>query len=62
MTICHDISFPNLFQNLAKNGADIIAVPLPFSSRTGKLHCYTLLRARLAIPNLNAQRKYLTNF
>ena len=121
MTICYDVRFPNLFQDLAKNGADIITVPSAFSNSTGKLHWHTLLRARaietgcfivapaqtgihsggrktfghsliispwgeviadankelcfinakfdlgqvkearLAIPNLNAQRKYLTN-
>jgi predicted amidohydrolase len=121
MTICYDVRFPNFFQGLAKNGADIITVPSAFSNNTGKLHWHTLLRARaietgcfilapaqtgihscgrktyghsliispwgeviadankelcfinakidldlvkearLAIPNLNAQRKYLTN-
>ena len=122
MTICYDIRFPNLFQDLAKNGAEIITVPSAFSINTGKLHWHTLLRARaietgcfivapaqvgthsngrqtyghsliispwgevladankelncintkinldhvkearIAIPNLNAQRKYSTNF
>ena len=46
MTICYDVRFPNLFQDLAKNGADIITVPSAFSNNTGKLHWHTLLRAR----------------
>ena len=122
MTICYDLRFPKLFQDLAINGAEIITVPSAFSKNTGKLHWHTLLRARaietgcfiiapaqtgthckgrktyghsliispwgkiiadakketnlinakinldivkearLAIPNLNAQRKYLTDF
>jgi len=46
MTICYDLRFPILFQDLAKNGAEIITVPSAFSNNTGKLHWHTLLRAR----------------
>ena len=46
MTICYDLRFPNLFQDLAKSGAEIITVPSAFSNNTGKLHWHTLLRAR----------------
>jgi len=46
MTICCDLKFPNLFQDLAINGAEIITVPSAFSKNTGKLHWHTLLRAR----------------
>ena len=46
MTICYDVRFPSLFQDLAKNGAEIISVPSAFSINTGKLHWHTLLRAR----------------
>jgi predicted amidohydrolase len=46
MTICYDLRFPNLFQDLAINGAEIITVPSAFSKNTGKLHWHTLLRAR----------------
>lgn len=46
MTICYDLRFPKLFQDLAINGAEIITVPSAFSKNTGKLHWHTLLRAR----------------
>ena len=46
MTMCYDVRFPSLFQDLAKNGAEIISVPSAFSINTGKLHWHTLLRAR----------------
>jgi hypothetical protein len=46
MSICYDLRFPNLYQGLAKNGAEIITVPSAFSINTGKLHWHTLLRAR----------------
>ena len=46
MTICYDVRFPKLYQDLAKNGAQIILVPSCFSSITGPDHWHTLLRAR----------------
>ena len=46
MTICYDLRFPNLYQDLAKNGAEIIAVPSAFSNITGPFHWHTLLKAR----------------
>ncbi len=46
MTICYDLRFPKLFQDLAINGAEIITVPSAFSKNTGKLHWHILLRAR----------------
>ena len=50
MTICYDLRFPNLYQDLAKNGAEIITVPSAFSNVTGPHHWHTLLKAR-AIEN-----------
>jgi predicted amidohydrolase len=46
MTICFDLRFPNLYQDLAKNGAEIITVPSAFSNVTGPYHWHTLLKAR----------------
>ena len=46
MTICYDVRFPSLYQDLAENGAHIITVPSAFSSLTGRIHWHTLLKAR----------------
>lgn len=46
MTICYDLRFPNLYQDLAQNGAEIITVPSAFSNITGPMHWHTLLKAR----------------
>ncbi len=46
MTICYDLRFPRLYQDLALNGAEIIVVPSAFSNVTGPVHWHTLLRAR----------------
>ncbi len=46
MTICYDVRFPNLYQDLASNGAEIIFVPSAFSNVTGPVHWHTLLKAR----------------
>ncbi len=46
LTICYDLRFPNLYQDLAVNGAEIIVVPSAFSNLTGAVHWHTLLKAR----------------
>ena len=46
MTICYDLRFPGLFQDLSLNGAEIIVVPSAFSNVTGPVHWHTLLKAR----------------
>jgi len=46
MTICYDVRFPILYQDLAFNGAEIIVVPSAFSNITGPVHWHTLLKAR----------------
>jgi len=46
MTICYDLRFPNLYQDLALNGAEIIVVPSAFSNFTGPDHWHILLKAR----------------
>ena len=49
-TICYDLRFPELFQLLARRGADVFMVPSAFTLQTGKDHWEVLLRAR-AIEN-----------
>ena len=46
MTICYDVRFPNLYQDLAENGANVITIPSAFSAVTGPIHWHTLLKAR----------------
>lgn len=46
MTICYDLRFPHLYRDLAKAGADYLAIPSAFTRQTGAAHWETLLRAR----------------
>lgn len=46
LTVCYDVRFPNLYQQLAAKGADIITVPSAFTKFTGNLHWEILLRSR----------------
>ena len=50
LSICYDLRFPELFRQLALNGADFIFIPSAFTLMTGKDHWYPLLQAR-AIEN-----------
>lgn len=50
LTVCFDLRFPSLFQQLTLAGANIITVPSAFTRVTGKAHWQTLLQAR-AIEN-----------
>ena len=50
MSICYDLRFPNLYQKLALNGANLITIPAAFTKVTGKAHWEVLTRAR-AIEN-----------
>jgi predicted amidohydrolase len=45
-SICYDMRFPELYQALAKQGAEIVVVPSAFTLQTGKDHWEPLLRAR----------------
>jgi nitrilase len=45
-SICYDLRFPELYQALAKQGAEVIVVPSAFTQQTGKDHWEPLLRAR----------------
>ena len=46
MTICYDLRFPQLYQDLAKAGASVMFIPSAFTVATGKAHWEILLRAR----------------
>jgi len=46
LTICFDIRFPDLYQHLRREGAEIIFVPSNFTFPTGAAHWETLLRTR----------------
>ncbi|ONG50599.1 carbon-nitrogen hydrolase [Pseudoroseomonas deserti] len=44
--ICYDLRFPELFQALRRQGAEVIMLPSAFTLQTGKDHWEPLLRAR----------------
>ncbi len=50
LAICYDLRFPELFNKLASQGAEIVVIPAAFAAYTGKDHWEVLLRAR-AIEN-----------
>ena len=50
LSVCYDLRFPELYRELARQGAEWIAVPSAFTRETGKDHWEVLLRAR-AIEN-----------
>jgi nitrilase len=45
-SICYDLRFPELYQELARQDAEVIFVPAAFTYQTGKDHWDILLRAR----------------
>lgn len=46
LSICYDVRFSALYRALAKNGAEMIAVPAAFTVPTGQAHWEVMLRAR----------------
>ncbi len=46
MTVCYDLRFPTLFQQIRDQGAEIITVPSAFTLTTGRAHWTPLIRAR----------------
>jgi len=46
LTICYDLRFAQLYRALAKQGAEILAIPAAFTVPTGEAHWEVLLRAR----------------
>lgn len=51
LTVCYDLRFPELYQELSIQGAQLFTVPSAFTAITGNAHWEILLRAR-AIENL----------
>jgi predicted amidohydrolase len=51
LSVCYDVRFPELYRELARRGARILAVPAAFTLHTGRDHWHVLLRAR-AVENL----------
>lgn len=50
LSVCYDLRFPELYRALARQGAELLAVPAAFTELTGRAHWQVLLRAR-AIEN-----------
>jgi len=50
LSVCYDLRFPELYRQLTKAGARVLAIPSAFTAETGKDHWHVLLRAR-AIEN-----------
>jgi deaminated glutathione amidase len=46
LTVCYDLRFPALFEELGRRSCDAIAVPAAFTVPTGKAHWHVLQRAR----------------
>ena len=46
LTICYDLRFPALFEELGRQRCDVIATPAAFTVPTGKKHWHLLQRAR----------------
>ena len=46
LSICYDVRFPALYQNLAQQGAVFMSAPAAFTRPTGELHWEILQRAR----------------
>ncbi|MFB0611495.1 carbon-nitrogen hydrolase family protein [Aurantiacibacter poecillastricola] len=46
LTICYDIRFPALFEELGRRSCDAIAIPAAFTVPTGRAHWHLLQRAR----------------
>jgi len=46
LTVCYDIRFPALFEELGRQSCDVIAIPAAFTVPTGKAHWHLLQRTR----------------
>jgi predicted amidohydrolase len=46
LTVCYDIRFPALFEELGRRACDVIAIPAAFTVPTGQAHWHLLQRAR----------------
>ena len=46
LSVCYDLRFPELYRDLAAQGAELLLVPAAFTARTGAAHWHALLKAR----------------
>lgn len=46
LSVCYDLRFPYMFQELRTRGAEVLLIPAAFTETTGKAHWEVLLRAR----------------
>lgn len=46
LTICYDVRFPALYEELGRRRCDAIAVPAAFTKPTGAAHWHVMMRAR----------------
>ena len=46
LSVCYDVRFPRLYQDLVDKGATALAVPSAFVKTTGRDHWHVLLRSR----------------
>ena len=46
LTVCYDLRFPALYEELGRQRCDMIAIPAAFTVPTGKAHWHVLQRAR----------------
>ena len=46
LSICYDVRFGELYREMVRQGASLLAVPSAFTMMTGKDHWHALLRAR----------------
>jgi predicted amidohydrolase len=46
LTVCYDLRFPALFEELGRRCCDVIAIPAAFTVPTGQAHWHVLMRAR----------------
>ena len=49
LTVCYDIRFPALFEELGRRQCDAIAIPSAFTVPTGMAHWHLLQRARAIV-------------
>lgn len=46
LTVCYDVRFPALYEELGRRRCDAIAIPAAFTVPTGRAHWHLLVRAR----------------
>jgi deaminated glutathione amidase len=46
LSVCFDLRFPSLYQQLREKGANVMLIPAAFTVETGRAHWETLIRAR----------------